>query len=226
MSDTRSVSMSDSSHGKSLTSSTEVSSSIAEQIRQILSTNIVKPNNSIVETNSQSVITKNTLDKLPDIVKVENTIIPSSSNNGTEATKEYIQQQHNTQSSFSRPKVESLPIVSSGFSYTSSSLSTSGSLNSFPTSNFSSFNSVTPSIPFNTALKGTTSVTVPNFVSQASQYFYPIPTQPVYQSPLNATVNDPAAGIFQAYSQFNVQSTANPSIVNQQINTPQQQIRK
>ncbi|CAF1305366.1 unnamed protein product [Rotaria sordida] len=223
VSDTRTVPISDSSLGKSSNSSSEVSSSIAEQIRQILSTNIVKPNTLTGETNSQSVITKASLDKLPDIVKVENTNIPQPNNNVAEAAKEYVQQKK--QSLFSHPKLEALPIVSSGFNYTSPSVTTTGSLNSFAAPNFSSYNSVTPSLPFNSALKATTSVTVPNFVSQPSQYFYQIPPQNVYQSPLNSTVTDPTAGIFQAYSQFNVQPTVNPSIVSQQINT-QQQIRK
>ncbi|CAF3763492.1 unnamed protein product [Rotaria sp. Silwood1] len=220
----------DSSLGKSSNSSSEVSSSIAEQIRQILSTNIVKSNTSSGETNSKSVITKSSLDKLPDIVKVENTNIPQSNNNVTEAAKEYVQQQQQkTQSSFSRPKVEAVPVVSSAYNYTSPSVTTTGSLNSFGVPNFSSYNSVTSSLPFNSALKvPTSSVTVPNFVSQPSQYFYPIPPPNVFPSPLNSTVADPTAGIFQAYSQFNVQPTANPSIVSQQINTQQQQqqIRK
>ncbi|CAF4647719.1 unnamed protein product, partial [Rotaria sp. Silwood2] len=217
----------DSSIGKSSNSSSEVSSSIAEQIRQILSTNIVKPNNSTGETNSQSIITKISLDKLPDIVKIENTNISQANNNVAEAAKEYVQQQKKkSQPSFSRPKVESVPVVSSAFNYTPPSVATTGSLTSFGAQNFSSYNSVTPSLPFNSTLKSATSVTVPNFVSQPSQYFYPIPPQNVYQSPLNSTVADSAAGIFQAYSQFNVQPTANPSIVSQQLNTQQQPIRK
>ncbi|CAF2855539.1 unnamed protein product [Rotaria sp. Silwood2] len=217
----------DSSIGKSSNSSSEVSSSIAEQIRQILSTNIVKPNNSTGETNSQSIITKISLDKLPDIVKIENTNISQANNNVAEAAKEYVQQQKKkSQPSFSRPKVESVPVVSSAFNYTPPSVTTTGSLTSFGAQNFSSYNSVTPSLPFNSTLKSATSVTVPNFVSQPSQYFYPIPPQNVYQSPLNSTVADSAAGIFQAYSQFNVQPTANPSIVSQQLNTQQQPIRK
>ncbi|CAF3406187.1 unnamed protein product [Rotaria sp. Silwood2] len=227
MSNTRSVPISDSSSlGKSTNSSSDVSSSIAEQIRQILSTNIVKPNTSSGETNSQSVITKASLDKLPDIVKVENTNIPQTNNNVAEAAKEYVQQQQQkTQPLFSRPKVEAVPVVSSAFNYTSPSVTTAGSLTSFAAPNFPSFNSVNPSLSFNSALKAATSVNVPNFVSQSSQYFYRIPPQNVYPSPLNSTVVDPTAGIFQSYSQFNVQPTPNPSIVNQQINT-QQQIRK
>jgi len=228
VSDTRPVSTSDPSTGKSSSSSAEVSSSIAEQIRQILSTNIIKPNSSTVDTTSQPIITKTSLDKLSDIVKVENTSIPQSKNNVKDAAKEYVQQQQQkTQSSFSYPKAEAVPAVVPPFSYTSPTVSTPGSVTSFATPIFSSYNSVTPSITLNSAaLKPTTSITVPNFASQPSQYFYPIPASTVYQSPLNSTAADTTAAILQAYSQFNVQPTATPSIVNQQLSTQQQQIRK
>jgi len=227
MSDTRPVATSDPSPGKSSSSSAEVSSSIAEQIRQILSTNIVKPNSSTVDTTSQSVLTKASLDKLSDIVKVENTTIPQPKNNVKEAAKEYVQQQQQKiQSSFSYPKAEAVPVVVPPFNYTSSSVSTPGSVTSFAAPNFSSYNSVNPSITLNSALKPPTSITVPNFVSQPSQYFYSIPAQTIYPSPLNSTAIDTTAAILQAYSQFNVQPTATPSIVNQQLGTQQQQIRK
>ncbi len=74
----------------------------------------------------------------------------------------------------------------------------------------------------NSALKSTIPVTVPDFISQASQYFYLIPAQTVYRTALNLT----KAAILQAYSQFNVQPTAIPSIVNHQLNTQQQQMRE
>ncbi|CAF3404333.1 unnamed protein product [Rotaria socialis] len=229
VSDTRSVSVSDLSFGKSSSSSMDVSSSIAEQIRQILSTNIVKSNIATVETNSQSVMTKTSSDKLLNIVKVENTNILQSNSNVTDAAKEYVQQQQQkTQSSFSRPKVEAVPVVSSVFNYASPSVTTTGSLTSFAAPNFSSYNSISSSLPFNSALKETSSVTAPNFVSQPSQYFYPMSSHTLYQSPLNATVTDPTVGMFQAYSQFNVHPTPNPSIANQQMaaQQQQQQIRK
>ena len=224
MSDTRPVSTSDPSPGKSSSSSTEVSSSIAEQIRQILSTNIVKPNSSTGDTIAQSVIAKVSLDKLPDTVKVENTIIPQPKNNVKEAAKEYVQQQQQkTQSTFSYPKAETAPLA---FNYTSPSVSTTGPMSSYIAPNFSSYNSVAPSLTVNSTLKPTAPVTAANFVSQSSQYFYQIPPQNIYQSSLNSTAADAAAAIFQAYSQFNVQPTAAPSIVSQQISTQQQQIRK
>lgn len=223
MSDTGPVSRSNPSPGRSSSSSAEVSSSIAEQIRQILSTNLVKPNSSTVDTTSQPIVTKNSLDKLPDIVKVENTSI---SQTVKEAAKEYVQQQQKTQCSFSYPKAEAVPVVVPSFNYTSPSVSTPGSVTSFAASNFSSYNSVTPSITLNSALKPSTSLTIPNFVSQPSQYFYQIPAQNVYQSPLNSTAADTTAAILQAYSQFNIQPTATPSIVSQQLGTQQQQIRK
>jgi len=229
VSDTRPVSTSDPSPGKSSLSTAEVSSSIAEQIRQILSTNIIKPNSSTVDTTSQPIITKTSLDKLPDSVKVENTTIPQPKNNVKDAAKEYVQQQQQqqkTQSSFSYPKAEAVPVAVPPFSYTSPPASTPGSVTPFAAPNFSSYNSVTPSITLNSALKPTTSVTVPNFVSQTSQYFYPIPAPTVYQSPLNSTAADTTAAILQAYSQFNIQPTATPTIVNQQLSTQQQQIRK
>lgn len=219
------MSMSDPSYGKSSSSSSEVSSSIAEQIRQILSSNIVQTNASIGETNLKANISKTSLNKLSDIVKVENANISQSNNNITAVTKDYVQQQK-TQSNFSCPKVEAVPVVSSAFNFPPQSVSTTGSLNSFTAPNFSSYNSVPASLTLNSALKATTSATVPSFIPQASQYFYPIPTQSVYPPSLNSTVTDPTAGIFQAYSQFNVQPTAAPSIVNQQINTQQQQLRK
>lgn len=204
----------------------EVSSSIAEQIRQILSTNIVKPNSSAKETTSQPVITKNPLNKLSDMVKVENTILPQPNNNVKEIAKEYVQ--HKAQPPFSYLKSEPMPAVSSFFNYTSPSVSTTGSLTSFTAPNLSSYNSVTSPLTLNSDLKpSTTSVTVPNFVSQPSQYFYQIPSQTVFQSSLNSTAANTAAALFQAYSQYNVQSTATPSIVSQQLNTQQQQqIRK
>ncbi len=227
MSDTRHVSTSDPSPGKSSSSSAEVSSSIAEQIRQILSTNIVKPNSSTVDTTSQPVLTKTSLDKLPDIVKVENTTIPQPKNNIKEAAKDYVQQQQQkTQSSFTYPKAEAVPVVVPPFNYTSPSVSTPGSVTPFVAQNFSSYNSVTPSITLNSALKTPTSVTVPNFVSQPSQYFYQIPAQTVYQSTINSTAADTTAAILQAYTQFNVQPTATPSIVSQQLGAQQQQVRK
>ncbi len=223
MSDTRPVSTADPSPGKSSSISTDVSSSIAEQIRQILSTNIGKPSSSATGATTA-------LDKLPDIVKVENTTIPQVKNNVKEAAKECVQQQQQqqqkTQPSFSFPKAEAVPVVQSPFNYTTPSVSTTGSVNSFAAPNFSSYNSVTPSLTLNSALKPTTSVTIPNFVSQPSQYFYQISPQNLYQSPLNSSAADTAAAIFQAYSQFNVQPTSTPSIVSQQINTQQQQIRK
>jgi hypothetical protein len=225
MLDPRSVSTSNPSPGKSSSSSSEVSSSIAEQIRQILSTNIAKPNSSTIDATSQPVQTKTSLDKLPDIVKVENSTISQPKNNAKEAAKEYIQQQK-TQSPFSYPKAEAVPAVVPPFNYTPPSVSTSGSLNQFAAPNFSSYNSVSPSITLNPTLKSTTSVTIPNFVSQPSQYFYPIPAQTIYQSPLNSTAADATAALLQAYSQFNVQPTATPSILNQQLSTQQQQIRK
>jgi hypothetical protein len=228
VSDTRPVSTTDPSPGKSSSVSTEVSSSIAEQIRQILSTNIGKPNASTGETISNPVVSKSVLDKLPDIVKVENATIPQANNNIKEAAKEYVQQQQQkTQPTFSYPKAEALSVVQPSFNYSSPSVSTSGSVNAFAAPSFSSYNSVNPSLTLNSALKPTTSMTVPNFASQSSQYFYQIPTQNVYQSPLNSAAADTAAAIFQAYSQFNVQPTSTPSIVSQQISTQQQQqIRK
>jgi hypothetical protein len=213
VSDTRPVSTTDPSPGKSSSVSTEVSSSIAEQIRQILSTNIGKPNASTGETISNPVVSKSVLDKLPDIVKVENATIPQANNNIKEAAKEYVQQQQQkTQPTFSYPKAEALSVVQPSFNYSSPSVSTSGSVNAFAAPSFSSYNSVNPSLTLNSALKPTTSMTVPNFASQ---------------SPLNSAAADTAAAIFQAYSQFNVQPTSTPSIVSQQISTQQQQqIRK
>ena len=227
VSDTRPSSTSDPSPGKSSTSSAEVSSSIAEQIRQILSTNIVKPNSSIQETTSQPIVTKTSLNKLPDTIKVENMIHPQSNNNVKDAAKEYVQQQQmKAQPCFSYPKTEPMLAVSSPFNYTSPSVSTTGSITSFAAPNFVSYNSVRSPLTLNSALKPTISTTVPNFVSQPSQYYYQIPSQTIYQSPLNSTAADTAAALFQAYSQFNVQPTTTPSIVNQQISTQQQQIRK
>lgn len=213
MSDTRSVSTTNSSPGKITSSSTDVSSSIAEQIRQILSTNIVKPNSSTGDTTS---LTKTSLDNLSDIVKVENTTIPHTNNNVHEKS----------QSSFSYPKAEAVSVAVPSFNYTSPSVSTSASVNSFGTTNYSSYNSVNPSMTLNSNLKPSTSLTVPNFVSQSSQFFYPIPAPNIYQSSLNSTAADTTAAILQAYSQFNVQPTTTPSILNQQLSTQQQQIRK
>ncbi|CAF4012545.1 unnamed protein product, partial [Rotaria sp. Silwood1] len=85
------------SHGKS---SLNVSTSIAEQIPQILTTNIDKPTTSTSNINSQLNMSKVSLDKSSNIVKVENMNIPQSNNYVIDSTKEYVQQQHNSSSSF------------------------------------------------------------------------------------------------------------------------------
>lgn len=232
MSDTRPVSTSNPSPGKislSSSSTNEVSSSIAEQIRQILSTNILKPNSSTGDSTTQSVLTKNSLDKLSDIVKVEHTNTNNNNNNNVkETTKDFSQQQQQQQkiqSNFPYTKNEAVPVVVPPFNYTSSSVSTPASMTPFVPSNFPPYNSVTPSLTLNSTLKPSTSLPVPNFVPQSSQYFYPIPTQNIYQTPLNSTTaaDTTAAAILQAYSQFNVQPTTTPSIINQQLTTQQQQ---
>ena len=162
----------------------EVSSTIAEQIRHML-----KSNASMIDSSQQSL-----LDKLPDIVKMENPPI--------------VQEQ----TSLAFPKSDTLPVVIPPFNYTTPVPPT--------TPNFSAFNA---------ALKATTPVNIPNFVSQTSQYFYPIPPPPppnLFQSTLNTTAVETTAAILQAYSQFSVQPTATTtsSILNQQ--QQQQQTRK
>ena len=216
------------SPGNSLPTSANVSLTIAEQIRQFLSSNIIKPNCSTTDTISTSLSSKPSLDKLSDIVKVENGNLPLINSLVNDTTNEYVQQR---QSPFAFPKNETVPVVIPPFNYPSS-ISTPNSVNSFPTSNFPSFNSLNPSMTLNSASKLSTSAPVPNFVSQPSQYFYPISTTTVYPSPLNSTVSDATAAILQAYSQFNVQpsttTTTTPSttMVHQQLTAQQHPIRK
>jgi hypothetical protein len=222
-----------------------VSSSIAEQIRQILSTNIIKPHTPTEETTIQHTPTKISLETLPNIVKIEDKGMAHSNNNVKEAAKEYVQyqqtqqrqvqaqahniaqqQQQKTQPSFAYPKAEATTVVSPAFNYSLPSVSTTGSVSSFGAPSFSSYNSVTPSLTLNSSLKSTTPVTVSNFVPPTSQYSYQVPSQNIYQSTLSSSAVDAAAALFQAYSQFNIPSTATPSFVGQQITSQQQQIKK
>ncbi|CAF0979339.1 unnamed protein product [Adineta ricciae] len=208
--------------------------SIAEQIRQIFSSNITKPNSSTGETISPPLVPKTLMNTLPDNLKIERTVASQMTNNIKDSPKDYVghhnqsqqqQQQQNTQSSFSYTKSEPVSVTPPAFSYTPSSVSNIGA---FAGPNFSSYDSATSPLPLNSSLKPTTPVTVPNFASQPSTYFYPVPTQCVYPPSLNSTAVNTAAAIFQAYSQFNVQPPGAPSIVNQQMTTQQQQqqIRK
>ena len=110
------------------------------------------------------------------------------------------------QTSLAFPKSDTLPVVIPPFNYTTPVPPT--------TPNFSAFNA---------ALKATTPVNIPNFVSQTSQYFYPIPPPPppnLFQSTLNTTAVETTAAILQAYSQFSVQpTTTTSSVINQQQQT-------
>jgi hypothetical protein len=181
---------------------------------------MITSNSSSIDTISPPVLNKTTSDILSDSVKMENNTNINETANG-------FGQQQKTQSPFTYPKTEAVPVIVPPFNYPPpSTVPTPAPVTPFAAPNFSSYNSINPSITLNPALKPTTSVTVPNFVSQASQYFYSIPTPAVYQSTLNSTAADATAAILQAYSQFNVQSTAASSILSQQLNTQQQQIRK
>ncbi|CAF1046845.1 unnamed protein product [Adineta steineri] len=222
VSDTRLGLTSNPSPGKTSSSSTETSASIAEQIRQILSTNIIKSNSSMGDKNSQSTVTKSSSNNLSDTIKTEKQI-PSQTNNDTkEVGQQQQQQQQQTQSSFVYRPAETVSTVPATFNYTSPPIRIANSVSPFVTATYPSYNSVTPSLGVNSAVK---SATVQNFVSQPSQYFYQVPSQTLYQSPLNSTAANTAAAaaLFQAYSQFNVQPSATSSIVNQQLNTQQQQ---
>ena len=181
--------------------STDVSSTLAEQIRQFIATTIVKPNSSITDTLPTPLSTQTSLDKLSDIVKLENGNHPHVK----DTTNEYFQPRQQPQSPFVFPKNEAVPVVIPPFNYSSGS---------FPTTNFSSFNSLNSSM----TSKPTSSVPVQNFLSQPSQFFYP--------SGLNSNSTDATAAILQAYSQFNVQAT--PTIIHQPLTTTQtqHQIRK
>ncbi|CAF3911924.1 unnamed protein product [Rotaria sp. Silwood1] len=61
-------------------------------------------------------------------------------------------------------KMQAVPVLSSAFNYTSSSVSTIGYLTSFVASTFSSYNSLPSSLILNSALKVTTLTEVPNFM--------------------------------------------------------------
>ncbi|CAF3986742.1 unnamed protein product, partial [Rotaria sp. Silwood1] len=60
--------------------------------------------------------------------------------------------------------MQAVPVLSSAFNYTSSSVSTIGYLTSFVASTFSSYNSLPSSLILNSALKVTTLTEVPNFM--------------------------------------------------------------
>lgn len=192
--------------------STDISSTLAQQIRQFISSNIIQSNSSTIDTISTNLSSQTSLEKLSDIVKIENGNIPSMNSLVNDTANEYIRQ--STQSPFAFPKNEAVPVVIPPFN-----ISTSGSVNSFPTTHFSSFN---PSMTLNSTSNSSTSVSVPNFVSQTSQYFYPTN---VYPSTLNSTVTDATAAILQAYSQFNVQPSTTTNTIHQQTST-QHPIRK
>lgn len=181
------------------TSGADVSSTLAEQIRQFLATNIVKSNSST--TDAALPTSLSTQHSLSDIVKHENGTISNTTN-------EFIQAQRQpTQTPFVFPKNEALPVVIPPFNYPS----TTGSVSSYPTTNFSYSSMTTP--------KSTPSVPVQNYLSQPSSLFYP--------SGLNSISSDATAAILQAYSQFNVQSTATtPTLLHQPLTTTQHQLRK
>jgi len=200
-------------------SSSDLSSTIAEQIRQILSTNLIK-SSSLNSTDEQ----------ISNIIKNEEKNICQTKNNLNEGgEKDYNHYQQKSQPSFSYSKSNpnSVAVVAPSFHYSSSSsIPTNGnSSNSFMTSNFSSFDSI------NSPLKQTTTTSsssiIPNF---GSQYLYPtsssIPTQNVFPTLSNSAAADAAAAIFQAYSQFNARPTPTIPIINQQTNTQHQQIQK
>ncbi len=223
-----------------LSSSSELSSTIAEQIRQILSTNLVK--SSIEQMPNQHSTTKNCFEPLTDILQVED---KNKNKNLKEGGKDYNDYQQTIQSeqdknqsifSYSNSNSNSVGVVAPSFHYSSSSMSNNGNPNnSFVAPSFSSYDSINQSLTHNSPLKQTTttssSSSIPNFGCQSSQYFYPPPSVPslsnqnLYQTLPNSAAADAAAAIFQAYSQFNARPSSIPPMINQHNNT-QQQIRK
>jgi hypothetical protein len=191
---------------------------------------------------TEEVKLSNCLEPLSDMIKHEDMNLFQSKNDRNERTKEYnpyhqsqqrqlqnesnnilLDQQQN-ESSFSYSKLNTVAVVTPSFHYPSSS--TNDTSTSFVAPTFSSYDSLRIN---NSPCKQTTPVTVSNFVSQPSQYFYPAPplpsltTQNIYQSLSNSAAADAAAAIFQAYSQFNARPTSLPTILSQQTTGQQQQ---
>jgi hypothetical protein len=189
------------------TSSSELSSTIVEQIRQILSSNIIKPP------------CLNSTDKqMSDIIKNdEKNLCQLNKNFNNQIENDSSQYQQKIQPSFNYPKQNSnsVAVVAPSFHYPSSSSSSSANANSFLTSSFNSPLKQPPPPP-------------PTTSNLSSQYFYPsssssLSNQNLYQTLPNSAAAEAAAAIFQAYSQFNARTTP---IINQQTNTQHQQIQK
>ncbi|CAF0786699.1 unnamed protein product [Rotaria sordida] len=231
-------------------SSSELSSTIAEQIRQILSTNMIKSSclNSNEEFNIENRTKKNSFDSLSNITKYQDKNISQSNihfKDGIKDLNDYQQifqssgqnilsQENNNQSSFSYTKSNqnSSAFIPPSFHYSSSSSIPTNENQSNPF--ISSYDSLANTLPIKSPLKQTTSTTpVPtsDVVCKPSEYLYPstsITNQNLYQTMPNSAAADAAAAIFQAYSQFNNRTTSMSSIINQQQQQQQQQqqIRK
>ncbi|CAF0918881.1 unnamed protein product [Adineta steineri] len=193
------------------TSSSDLSSTIAEQIRQIFSTNLVKSSslNSSEEISSiQHLTPKNGFDSLTDRMKNDDTNNIQSKNSNLKNEKDYnnyqsqgtnhFQEQDKNQSSFSsfKSNSNSLPNVTPSFHYSSSSSSsstiptnTTSSQNSFVAPIFSSYDSRNQSLTSNSLLEQSTSLGTSNFGCQSSQYFYPPPLLPPLPSSLTSIQN-------------------------------------
>ncbi|CAF3349702.1 unnamed protein product [Rotaria socialis] len=228
----------------------DLSSTIAEQIRQILSTNIIKSScfNSKEEFDIENRPIKNPVDSLSNTIKIEDKNLSKSNVNLNDERKDlndYQQRfqcqiqssghqilseenQNSLSYSYSKSNQNCPSLVSSGFNY-SSSLSSSipTNQNSFITSNYSLYDTYDKNLLIKSPLKQTTTqVTKSDIVGKSSEYSYPSTSminQNLYQTmPNSAAAADAAAAIFQAYSQLNSRTTTMPSMINQQTNFQQQ----
>ncbi|CAF5022084.1 unnamed protein product [Rotaria sp. Silwood1] len=234
-------------------SSSELSSTIAEQIRQIISTDIIKSSylNSNEQFDIENRTKKNSFDSLSNIIKYEDNHnlqtnihfkqgrkdlndyqqnFQSSSSSSSSSGQNILSQDNQNQTLFSYTKSNenNSSIVTPTFHYSSTIPTNQTSSNSF----ISSYDSIAKTLTIKSPLKQTTttSTTISDSVCKSSEYMYPstsITNQNLYQTMPNSAAADAAAAIFQAYSQFNNRTTSIPSMINQQTNIqPQQQIRK
>ncbi|CAM4800001.1 unnamed protein product [Rotaria magnacalcarata] len=212
----------------------DLSSTIAEQIRQILSTNMIKSScfNSKEEFDIENRSIKTSADSLSNTIKIEDKNILKSNINLKDERKDFNDYQqrfqcqiqssgHQTLSeenqnslsySYSQSNQNCPSLVSSGFNY-SSSLSSSipTNQNSFITSNYSLYDTYDKNLLIKSPLKQTVvQVTKSDIVGKSSEYSYPstsMTNQNLYQAMPNSAAADAAAAIFQAYSQLNSRTT-------------------
>ncbi|CAF4486985.1 unnamed protein product, partial [Rotaria sp. Silwood2] len=197
-------------------SSSELSSTIAEQIRQIISTNMIKSSclNSNEEFDIENRTKKNSFDSLSNIIKFEDNYNSQSNIHFKQTTKDLNDYQQQFQSaeqnilsqdnlnqtsfSYTISNQNNSSLVQPSFYYSSSSSSIptdQTSLNSFQ----SSYDSLAKTFNIKSPLKQTTTttpLTTSDVVCKPSEYMYPstsITNQNSYQTMPNSAAADAAA---------------------------------